>query len=270
MLRALLRLGLYFGVLAASQTASAANLRVVTFNVGMERVMDWRSRSTVQGVFSADPRVGRAHVLALQELCLNQPGALATFIELMRENHGVQYHFASYAASRGSACGKGQAVVSSYPIIDAGTLVLPRVGARRVAIWVDLRVEGPSYRRLRIYNVHFSNRAGWDLTPIEGRRRQACVVLQHAAQFRRRFEGAPIVVLGDFNSLGRLYDPATEEPAIDDLSRDFRATVDGFAPTMLLPYKVDWIFYSGLHLRRSKVAHVFFSDHFPVAADFDF
>ena len=144
------------------------------------------------------------------------------------------------------------------------------MGARRVAIWVDLQVEGPTYQRLRIYNVHFSNRAGWDLTPLEGRRQQARVVVEHALRFRRRFENVPIVVLGDFNSLGNLYDPTRREPAIGELTRRFRATVDGFAPTMVLLYKVDWIFYSGLHLRRSKVAHVLFSDHFPVVADFDF
>jgi endonuclease/exonuclease/phosphatase (EEP) superfamily protein YafD len=50
----------------------------------------------------------------------------------------------------------------------------------------------------------------------------------------------------------------------------FRSALGGFSPTMLLPYQVDWIFYAGLRLRRGKVSHVLFSDHFPVAADFDF
>jgi endonuclease/exonuclease/phosphatase family metal-dependent hydrolase len=249
--------------------AAAANLRVVTFNAGMGKVLSLRSSGTVRDTFVEDARLGGAHVLALQELCLNQRFSLREFLSVMRKGHGVQYHFADYAG-RPDACGKGQAIVSAYPILDAGTLELPRVGARRVAIWVDLGVEGPNYERLRVYNVHFSNREGWDFAPLQGRLRQAREVIRHAVAFREKFETASVIVAGDFNSLGSLYDPAREEPAIKEFLERFRSATHEFAPTMLLPYKVDWIFYSGLRYRRSKVAHVFFSDHFPVVADFDF
>ena len=122
MRRALLGLALGLCLVVRSPTASAVNLRVVTFNAGMGKLLHLRSQSTLRGVFTEDPRVGMAHVLALQELCLNQQGDLSTFIDLMRHNHGVQYHFASYAGSRATPCGKGQAVVSAYPIVDAVTL----------------------------------------------------------------------------------------------------------------------------------------------------
>ena len=158
--------------------ALAANLRVVTFNAGLDRVLSLRSWSTVEDTFTRDARLGRAHLLALQEICLNQRTSLARFLQVMRFNHGVQYHFADYSNRRNGSCGKGQAIVSAYPIVAAGTLVLPRVGAHHAAIWADLRVEGPSYRRLRVYNVHLSNRQGWDLTPLEGRQRQVKAVMQ--------------------------------------------------------------------------------------------
>jgi len=267
------RLGLAVCLVSAcallAAPAVAANLRVVTFNAGMGKVLSLRSGGTLKDTFREDARLGGAHVFALQELCLNERESLRTFLYLMRSSHGIQYHFADYAG-RKDACGKGQAIVSAYPIVDAGTLELPRVGARRVAIWVDLGVEGPDYDRLRIYNVHFSNRERWDFAPLQGRLRQAREVVKHAGVFRTEFARAPVIVAGDFNSLGSLYDLGREEPAIDVLKEQFRSATEGFAPTMLLPYKVDWIFYAGLRYRRSKVAHVFFSDHFPVVADFDF
>jgi endonuclease/exonuclease/phosphatase family metal-dependent hydrolase len=249
----------------------AANLRVVSFNAGMGKVIEHRSSDTLRRTFTADPHLRRAHVLALQELCLQQSSSLTPFIRLMQEYHGRQFHYSDYARKQPEdACGKGQAIVSAYPIVAGGTIHLPRVGARRSALWVDLRVDGPDYSQLRLYNLHLSNRVGLDFTPTHGRSRQVQAVLRHMLEYTKENPHNPVIVAGDFNSLGSLYDPPVREQAVRDVSRWLRPSIDHFTPTMLLPYQVDWIFFSGLRLRRSKVVHVLLSDHFPISADFDF
>lgn len=229
----------------------------------------FRSVEAVKAVFETEGLRG-AHVLSLQEVCLNRREQLSLYLQVMQAFHGVQYHYADYASSKlGDSCDKGQAIVSAYPVIAAGTLQLPRVGADRSAIWVDLRVEGPGYERLRIYNLHLSNRDKSNYVPVAQRVQQANPVLDHALAFMRAEPAAPVVVAGDFNSLGALTESWQREPVLERFGLYFHASEVSFSSTFLFPYQLDWIFYSNLKLIRNRVVFAAISDHFPVVADFD-
>jgi endonuclease/exonuclease/phosphatase family metal-dependent hydrolase len=255
--------------LVQASFAAAAELRVVSFNTAMGLGAKLRSVAAVRELFATNG-LSKAHVLSLQEICLNRPEQLALYLQVMQASHRVQYHYSDYASPKlGQGCDKGQAIISAYPMIEAGTLQLPRVGADRTAVWVDLRVEGPGYDRLRIYNLHLSNREKSNYVPMAQRVRQAAPVLDHALEFMRAEPAGPIVVTGDFNSLGALTDSWQREPVLERFALYFQASEASFSSTFLFPYQLDWIFYSNLKLIGNRVVFAALSDHFPVVADFE-
>ncbi len=262
---ALLALVALFG-----QPARGANLRVVTFNTAMGIVTGVRAPA-LRRMLLEDPRLRGADVFSLQEVCLNDRTQLALYLEVMQRARGAQYHYSDYASDHlGQPCDKGQAIVSALPISNAGTLHLPTVGADRVAVWVDLAVDGPGYERMRVYSLHLSNRRSRDYVPTAERADQAGPIIEDALAFMSDHPGAPVVVAGDFNTLSALTDPWRREPVIRRFYEYFQASQTSFVPTFLLPYQLDWIFYANLTVSSSRVVRGLFSDHYPLTADFNF
>lgn len=254
-----------------SVPAPAADLRVVSFNAAMGLGMKLRSTASFERLFTAHPRLRGATVLALQELCLNRRAQLGRFLDIMNVAHGAHYHYSDYASTRlGEACDKGQAIVSALPIVRAGTLRLVRVGAARVAVWVDLAIDGPGFDRLRVYNLHLSNREHFNYAPLERRSQQADLVLESALGFLREYPGAPIVLAGDFNALGTLVEPSLREPVIQRFLEYFQASQPDFDATFVLPYQLDWVFSANLKVVQSSAIDAWYSDHLPLVADFDY
>lgn len=251
--------------LASVAAPSRAALRVVTFNTAM----GLRSPAKAQQFFRTEPSVRDAQILSLQELCLNRPEQLAAYLGLMQQRYGRQFHFADYASrSRSERCDKGQAIVSAYPISDAGTLRLPTVGADRVAVWVELSVAGPGYEKLRVYNVHLSNRKGSNWVPVLERVGQTEPVIEHALAFMRKHPRAPVLVTGDFNAVGHLTDPSQREPMIREFLRYFQASQPSFSSTFVVPFQLDWVFFVNLELLHGVSLFNWLSDHHVTVADF--
>jgi endonuclease/exonuclease/phosphatase family metal-dependent hydrolase len=252
-----------------AQAARANRLRVVSYNIGMGVVVKLRSEQGLRELFEDEPALSGAHVLSLQEVCLNERRQLGLYLAVMQAMHRVQYHYADYASDKlGEKCDKGQAIVSAYPIVAAGTLRLTTVGAARSALWVDLALSGPGYERVRVYDLHLSNREKSNYVPLLRRAQQADKVLEHALAFMRRHPRAPVIVTGDFNTLGTLSEPAAREFVVQRFQRYFQTSQPRFSSTFLVPYQLDWIFYAGVTLVWSGSVSVFYSDHLPVVADF--
>lgn len=223
-------------------------------------------------VFAQSPWLCRTDILGLQEICLGQPEQLRYFQALCRAcGFSPEHCAAPEHPAATTPCRKGQALLSRFPIRDTGSFPLPRVGARRAALWADVEIPdlgGPRRDLLRLYNVHLSNRAGWNWWPLAGRARQLRAVLDHAAALESAHPGAPVIVLGDFNTLGTLLGIPLREPAIRAAERALSPALTSFRRTMLLPYMTDWIFYRHLQLEAAAVVPVLRSDHYPVAARF--
>lgn len=254
---------------AAAKTSTSKRLRLVSFNTAMGVVVKLRSEQGLRALFESEPALRHAQILSLQEVCLNDRRQLALYLSVIERMHGVQYHYADYASDKlGQACDKGQAIVSAYPIVGAGTLKLVTVGAARSALWADLAIAGPGYDRIRVYDVHLSNRDKSNYVPVRRRAEQAEKLLEHALAFMRQYPRVPVIVSGDFNTMGTLSEPAAHEPVVERFQEYFQASRPGYTSTFLVPYQLDWIFYAGLTLAWSGTAPVRYSDHVPVVADF--
>jgi endonuclease/exonuclease/phosphatase family metal-dependent hydrolase len=250
----------------AARPAHAAELRVVTFNIAMGAAFRTPFTGLIRGTFEENRHLARFDVIGLQEACLNQRGPIDVFRGVMQRAHGRVYEHAFRADPNSrEPCQKAQVILSRYPIRARGGFLLPFVGARRSAAWVDLDVAGET---VRVYDVHLSNRSSGNYKPLRGREAQARVVLSHWLSERARNPKTRGIILGDFNSLGNIWQPHKPEPAISLLSRHLTPSLLKFHATMWMPYKTDWIFSSGLRLKRSHVVPTAYSDHFVVMADY--
>ena len=154
---------------------------------------------------------------------------------------------------------RGNAIVSTHPLINARTIELPRERQRRVAVAATV-VLGDTV--LQVASAHFENRVSWwrgGLFSEGARRRQAEALIAALPP------GAPAVVGGDFNAwLGR------NEPAWRALAERFP---DGPPPLPQPTFRqrlfLDEVFFDlpeGWQVTRSILENTYDSDHHAVVA----
>lgn len=268
LLFALIALPAFFaGAVARAEAQVQANLRVVSFNVKL----DWAIRhGRAEGISKL---LAGAQVVGLQETCSDQKGrSFGEYSRLIEASGGatgggaVHWHFGRSDPGNPMMCARGVAIFSRFPIRAAGRLELPNLRQRRSAIWADLELpEGT----LRVYNLHLENRASNPLHSVDARLVQARVVLDHYNDWRRSHPDSPVIILGDFNSLGNLWDFTRRERAIQEMSGELEPSLPSYSPTLVgWPYQVDWIFSRGLEQISSRVIHSALSDHYPILAEY--
>lgn len=252
-------------------TDTGDTLRVVSYNVKL----DWALRHGHTAGISK--LLAGAQVVGLQETCSDRQGSnIKEYTEAiaagLQTAAAVDSRFERSDPNNPMMCGRGVAIYSSLPIVDSGRIELPKFRQRRSAIWADLRLPATLVhpeRILRVYNVHLENRASNPLRSVDARLLQARRVLDHYNEWRRDHPDSPVIVLGDFNSLGNLWDFARPERAIEEMSRELEPSLREYRATLVgWPYQVDWIFSNGLKLASSKVLGTALSDHHPVVADY--
>lgn len=257
--------------------ASEGRLRVVTYNVHLgESLIGERKGGggSIREKFRDEKYLWAVDILGLQELCSDEDGwQLDYFDELMRSWGGQSYRAFALSDPVGKMmCGRVEAIFSRHPIVDSGAIELPNVRQPRSAVWADIDVpsaDGKGTVRIRVYNAHLENRPSgmsWE----EGRLRQIRVVLEHMEAWRETHPDAPVILLGDLNSLSQYWNFWDREASIDEIqSHGLAPTLQKYSRTLTLtPHQVDWIFFKGLKQRRAQVQHIWLSDHFPVATDF--
>lgn len=261
----------------ATDLGAAGRLRVISYNVHLgEALIDEReggSDSMLQ-TFQSHDWLRNVDILGLQELCSDEGGwQVEYFNELLRSFGGPSYSVTALSDPVGKMmCARVEAIFSRHPIVDSGAIDLPNVRQPRSAVWADIDVpsaSGTGTVRVRVYNAHLENRPenmSWE----GGRLKQTRVILEHLEAWRATHPGAPVILLGDLNSLSRYWDFWRKEDSITEIKRHgLESSLKKYNRTLTLtPHQVDWIFFDGLKLRRSRVEHVWLSDHFPVVADF--
>jgi endonuclease/exonuclease/phosphatase family metal-dependent hydrolase len=205
----------------------------------------------------ADLTLGRLHgdravtdfVLLLQE-------ADPEILDFAREE-GLSAYFEPVHPRRGNA------IVSTQPLVNARTIELPRERQRRVAVVAMLQLPDTP---LQLASAHFENRVSWwrgGLFSEGARLRQAEALIAALPP------GNPAVVGGDFNAwLGRT------EPAWRALAARFP---DGPAPLQEPTFRerlfLDELFFDlpkGWRVQRLIVDNQYGSDHHPVAGFLQF
>jgi endonuclease/exonuclease/phosphatase family metal-dependent hydrolase len=262
----------WVGLRASPGQAPEASLRVVTYNIANGMMLKPRASAqlrysreaiTVRHALRRHRALSGADIIALQEVCG------ARDLPTLRSLGPYHVHFDPVHPASHDTCRKGQAVLSRWPILDAGRIQLPRLRrVNRSAMWVDVQVPTPSGPRLvRVYNLHLENR-GQTLWVQEGRWRQMQTILAHYQSWRERHPHAAVLMLGDFNSLGNLKWSSRPERTIVELHKHLRSALPLGPSTHVLRYQTDWIFYGALELESAQVVDILLSDHFPVVARF--
>lgn len=266
-------------ITASSSDASAARLRVVTFNIHLGEALieerDGGHRSLARA-FREEADLTGVDVLALQELCAGEGGWQLRYFQRLFRERGAVYTALAYAdpshaspdPNIGPPCDRAEVILSRFPIVASGTIELPAVREPRSAVWADLELPGRVL--LRVYNPHLENRVVRGSSE-EGRLRQMEHLLAHLDAWRAEHPDAPVLVLGDFNSTAHPWNPFYREKALRALEgRGMMASMTEHSRTLTwLPYQIDWVYSAGLRLQNSHVVDVWLSDHFPVVADFE-
>ncbi|XXF76216.1 endonuclease/exonuclease/phosphatase family protein [Myxococcaceae bacterium GXIMD 01537] len=253
-------------------------LRVITYNVHLgEALIDERDggSDSMAQKFQQYGLLRNADILGLQELCSDEDGwQVDYFNEYMRSLGGPSFSAVALADPvEKTMCARVEAIFSRHPIVDAGAIELPNVRQPRSAVWADIDVpsmNGTGTVRIRVYNAHLENRPenmSWE----KGRLLQTQVILEHLEAWRATHPDSPVILLGDLNSLSRYWDFWRKEDSVNEIKRHgLEPSLKKYNRTLTLtPHQVDWIFFDQLKMRRSRVVHIYLSDHFPVVADFD-
>jgi len=152
---------------------------------------------------------------------------------------------------------RGNAILSTRPLLDTRTIELPRERQRRIAVAATIDLNG---RRLFIASAHLENRVSWlkgGLLSDSARGRQADALL------RALPSAEPGVLGGDMNTwLGR------REPAWRAFARRFDDTPrEPDAPTFRDRLVLDHLFFdlpADWHASYRVVEDDYGSDHHPV------
>jgi len=162
--------------------ADPSRLRVVSFNIAFARQVD-----SAIALLTSDPALRGADLILLQEMDEKATGRIAGALGL-----GYVYYPAvlAYRTHRPF----GNAVLSRWPIVADGKIVLPHVSrfarTQRTATAATIRVGS---RLVRVYSTHLGTMT--DLAPAS-RREQLQTILEDAARYPR------VVIGGDMNDEG--------------------------------------------------------------------
>ena len=241
------------------QTSAPTEIKVITYNIR------WRSGDDLQTMIKLlqeDPEIGRASILALQEVDRHKKrtGHHNT-VKTIAEALGMYYAWAAPPSPKSTDEEEtGVAILSLYPLSDVHRIVLPHPGPgqrRRVALGAT--VEMPN-GRWRIYSAHAETRI-----KIGKKLEQYKAVLDDLAQFPADM---PAMVMGDFNTwepnvggkVRKLFSNAGWKTPFEDQSTFRRKVL--FVPIEL---KLDWVWLRGLEAAAFGIdKKVEISDHFPL------
>jgi MYXO-CTERM domain-containing protein len=220
-------------VRAAGADSRSPTVRVATWNLGgLSHTTDGKAQRALN--LFADT----ADVIALQE-CPDPGRPLTT--DSGGEWRGV-YEYSN-------------AILSRWPIVRSGLVAANPAWARDLP-WAD--IQPPAGPAFRIYSIHLTFRKGGN--PFIGAARAAEIrrILIHA----RGFAG-PVILAGDFNTIGWILGGQASEPAIELLEAsgfvDAFSSVGGRTHSFL--GRLDWIYTKGFAAADPVVGDFDGSDH---------
>ena len=226
---------------APQPPADTTRIKVVSFNVEFSMQVD----SAIM-LLANDPALRDASVLLLQEMNEAATQRIAEALGLWYVYYPAIYHFRTRQLI-------GNAVLSSWPIVEDGKIILPHVarfaGTQRTATAATIRVGS---QRVRVYSTHLGTPGG---TGGGARRNQLRAILADAARYER------VILGGDMN-----------EASVGKIAREmgYSWPTEHGPPTSVLG-RIDHIFLKGLSSPDSSAAGAVsdvgdISDHLPVWA----
>jgi len=248
------------GATVRQQTATArSEIKVISYNIR------WRSGDDLKTLIKflqEDPEIGRASILALQEVDRHKKrtGHNNT-VKMIADALGMYYVWAAPpTANPTDEEETGVAILSLYPLSDVHRIVLPNPGPnRRRRVALGATVEMPNHR-WRVYSAHAETRIKMD-KKLE----QYKALLDDLAKFPADM---PALIMGDFNTwepyaggkVNKLFSGAGLKTPFEDQSTFRRKVL--FVPIEL---KLDWVWLRGLEAANCGIDRkVEVSDHWPL------
>jgi len=218
---------------AATGAESSAPVRVATWNLG-DLGLNAEEKAPRALTLFADT----ADVIALQE-CPDSGRPLTT--EDGSEWHGVFEY--------------SNAILSRWPMVQSGLVAANPAWARDLP-WAD--IQPPSGAAFRIYSIHLTFRRAGNPFLRAARAVEVRRILTHA----RGFAG-PVILAGDFNTIGWILGGQTSEPAIELLRASGYADAFGAigGRTQALLGRLDWIYTRGFVAADQVLGDYDGSDH---------
>lgn len=212
-------------------------------------------------LFREDPEIGKAAVLALQEVDRNKKRTQNTnTVKQLANELGLYYAWAAPPAEPNSDEEEtGVAILSAYPLSDIRRIVLPNEGPnhrRRVALGATLNIGAP----VRVYSVHGETRI-----PVDKKLEQMRAVIRDLESYPNSTRA---IVLGDLNTwevnvgskVRKLFTEASFTTPFGGKTTFSRRVL--FVPIDL---HLDWVWLRGLDAVNHGVDRkITISDHFPL------
>ena len=239
--------------------AASSELKIISYNIR------WRSGEELKKIVKLlheDPEIGRASILALQEVDRNKKrSGRNNTAKMIADELGMYYAWAAPPAPKETDEEEtGVAILSVFPLTEVERIVLPHAGPnrrRRVALGATVEMEN---RRWRVYSAHAETRLGFD-KKLE----QFKAILTDLARYPADM---PAVIMGDFNTwepgkhgkVAKLFTEAGMKTPFGS-QKTFRRKV------LLVPieFRLDWVWLRGLEPATFGIdREVEISDHWPL------
>lgn len=249
------------GKAATLRTSANAptEVKVVSYNIR------WRSGDDLKKLnklLREDPEIGRAAILALQEVDRRKKRTGHTNVaKIMADELGMHYAWAAPPSpNAGDEEETGVAILSVYPLSDVRRFVLPYEGPnkrRRAALGATVEIGDQKWR---VYSAHAETRLDLD-KKVE----QYKTLLDDLAQYPKDM---PAIVMGDFNT----WEASADRKTIKLFSEAGLRTPFGSESTfqrkiLMVPiqFRLDWVWLRGLDAAGYGIdREVKVSDHWPL------
>jgi endonuclease/exonuclease/phosphatase family metal-dependent hydrolase len=268
-----------------SEVTTYSGINVMTYNVRLFDKYNWSEDKNTRYrardfIFNQRP-----NILCIQEY-YNRKGDHFRMGDTLLEENGLKHmHLKNYYAQRKSQNDFGIATLTSYPIVNKGTIVLEN-SRSALTIFTDVFINEDT---IRVYNVHLQSihlgNKGYQVLDeiLETQEledvRESKLVLQHLKEgFRKRAVQAdeiaahiksspyPVIVCGDFNDVPTSY---TYQRIAKELEDTFSQAGSGLGATYVrVPFfRIDNILYSKDFEAKIHTVHPYqLSDHLAVTA----
>jgi endonuclease/exonuclease/phosphatase family metal-dependent hydrolase len=167
---------------------------------------------------------------------------------------------------------RGNAIISTEPLLDPIALELPLARQRRVTIGAAINVQTPDgIRRLELIDAHLeplsSPKTLWVFKNPREQQARAIVNFLERPRYTDRSQTAGVVVGGDFNTVRS----GADEPAIRLVRRWSTGPLNDDPRDTHMMGRLDYLFFnvpSGWNASTSRMNERFGSDHYPVLGRF--
>jgi Metal-dependent hydrolase len=263
----------------------ASKLKVMTYNIDAFRQFSASKKSTMDSLLAFVNRKN-PDVVCFQEFYVYNKSGKTTEKNVLKGLHKYPYHFIHYSVSE-ETFGEGLAIFSKYPIDYKGICQFSK--GYYMTIYADITVNS---KTIRIFNHHMES---YKFTMDERKHYEDLVgdfnshlfrdvVLKFSSKMNEAYNVRakqadvvaktiaespyPVVVCGDFNDVPVSY---TYTKIKKDLLDTYATVGTGYGNTYshkLFPFRIDYIMVDpSFHPISSRVAHVKYSDHYPVIAE---